>query len=70
MKTQWYSPRLGALSEQQFQAALDRFALGRLISAERVRFGNMGQQVFLTSTQGTFVLRGAPFDATQFPCER
>ena len=70
MKTQWYSPRVGALSEQQFQAALDRFELGRLISAERVRFGNMGQHVFLTSTQGNFVLRGAPFDATQFPCER
>lgn len=30
----------------------------------------MGQHVFLTSTQGSFVLRGAPFDAAQFPCER
>ena len=70
MNTQWYSPRLGTLSEQQFQAALDRFQLGRLISAEPVRFGNIGQHVFLTSTQGNFVLRGAPLDATQFPCER
>jgi hygromycin-B 7''-O-kinase len=70
MHTRWYSPRLGRLSEQQFQAALDRFQLGQLISAEPIRFGNMGQQVFLTSTQGNFVLRGAPFDATQFPCER
>src|SRR5260370_1229318 len=70
MSTKWYSPRLGRLSNQQFQAALDHFDLGQLISAEPVRFGNMGQQVFLTSTQGTFVLRGAPFDAAQFPCER
>jgi hygromycin-B 7''-O-kinase len=70
MTTRWYSPRLGSLSEQQFQAALDRFQLGQLISAEPVRFGNMGQHVFLTGTQGNFVLRGAPLDATQFPCER
>jgi hygromycin-B 7''-O-kinase len=70
MNTRWYSPRLGRLSERQFQAALDRFQLGRLISAEPVRFGNMGQHVFLTSTQGSFVLRGAPFDTRQFPCER
>jgi hygromycin-B 7''-O-kinase len=68
--TRWYSPRLGRLSLQQFQAALDRFELGLLISAEPVRFGNMGQHVFLTSTQGSFVLRGAPLDARQFPCER
>jgi aminoglycoside phosphotransferase (APT) family kinase protein len=70
MNTQWYSPRLGSLSERQFQAALDRFQLGRLISAEPVRFGNMGQHVFLTSTQGNVVLRGAPLDAAQFACER
>jgi hygromycin-B 7''-O-kinase len=68
--TRWYSPRLGRLSLQQFQTALDRFELGRLISAEPVRFGNMGQHVFLTSTQGNLVLRGAPLDAAQFPCER
>jgi len=70
MNTRWYSPRLGSLSEEQFQAALDRFQLGQLICAEPVRFGNMGQHVFLNSTQGNLVLRGAPFDATQFPCER
>jgi aminoglycoside phosphotransferase (APT) family kinase protein len=58
------------LSEQQFQTALDRFQLGRFLSAEPVWFGNMGQHVFLTSTQGNFVLRGAPLDAAQFPCER
>jgi hygromycin-B 7''-O-kinase len=70
MNTRWYSPRLGRLSEQQFQATLDRFQLGRFLSAEPVRFGNMGQHVFLISTQGNFVLRGTPLDAAQFPCER
>lgn len=70
MNTRWYSQRLGSLSEQQFQAALERFQLGQLISVEPVRLGNFGQNVFLTSTQGAFVLRGAPLDPVQFPCER
>jgi hygromycin-B 7''-O-kinase len=70
MNTRWYSQRLGKLSEQQFQAALDRFQLGRLISTEPVGPGNFGQNIFLMSTQGAFVLRGAPLDPVQFPCER
>jgi hypothetical protein len=70
MNTRWYSQRLGSLSEQQFQAAFDRFQLGPLIQAEAVGLGNFGQNVFLTSTQGAFVLRGAPLDPMQFPCER
>lgn len=55
MDTRWYSQRLGMLSTQQLQTALDRFQLG-----------NFGQNVFLTSTQGAFVLRGNPLDASQF----
>ncbi len=70
MNTRWYSQRLGKLSEQQFQAALDRFQLGCLISTEPVGPGNFGQNIFLMSTQGAFVLRGAPLDPVQFPCER
>src|SRR5260370_38959758 len=70
MNTRWYSQRLGKLSEQQFQAALDRFQLCRLISTDPVRPGNFGQNIFLMSTQGAFVLRGAPLDPVQFPCER
>ncbi len=58
MDTWWYSQRFGMLSEQQFQAALDRF-----------RLGNFGQNVFLTSTWGAFVLRGAPLDLLQFEVE-
>lgn len=70
IKTQSYSHRLGTLTGQQFQAALDHFQLGTLILAEPVRFGNIGQNAFLTSTQGEYVLRGAPLDADQFPGER
>lgn len=66
MDTRWYSQRLGMLSTQQLQTALDRFQLGRLIHAEPVPLGNFGQNVFLTSTQGAFVLRGNPLDASQF----
>jgi len=54
------------LSTQQLQTALDRFQLGRLIHAEPIPLGNFGQNVFLTSTQGAFVLRGNLLDASQF----
>jgi len=65
-----YSKRLGVLFGHQLQAALDRFDLGVLVHAERVPFGNFGQNVFLTSTKGDYVLRGAPHYPWQFPKER
>jgi hygromycin-B 7''-O-kinase len=65
-----YSKRLGTLSPEQFQAALDRSDLGTFVSAEPVAFGNFGQNVFLTSTRGEYVLRGAPHYPWQFPKER
>lgn len=55
------SRRLGALTREQVQAALDRFGLGRWVAAEPVMSGNWGQNCFVTSTAGEFVLRGAPF---------
>lgn len=55
------SRRLGTLTGEQLQAALDRFGLGRLVAAEPVASGNWGQNCFVTSTSGEFVLRGAPF---------
>ena len=65
-----YSNRLGSLSNRQFQAALDRFDLGELVWAEPITFGNFGQNVFLTTTKGEYVLRGAPHYPWQFPKER
>jgi len=65
-----YSKRLGVLVHDQFQAALDRFDLGLLMHAEPILFGNFGQNVFLTSTKGEYVLRGAPHYPWQFPKER
>ena len=67
---QEYSKRLGKISPEQFQAALLRFGLGDFVSAEPVSFGLFGQNLFLTSTQGEFVLRGVPHYPWQFPTER
>jgi aminoglycoside phosphotransferase (APT) family kinase protein len=68
--TRKYSERLGTLSDAQLQAALDRFQLGQLVRAEPISAGNFGQNLFLTSTTGEYVLRGAPFYPHQFPQER
>lgn len=64
-----YSARLGVLTRQQFQAALDRFGLGEFIAARPIEAGLFGQNVFVTSTAGEWVLRGAPHYDWQFPTE-
>jgi aminoglycoside phosphotransferase (APT) family kinase protein len=65
-----YSRRLGVITSTQFQAALDRFVLGQFISAEPITLGNWGQNCFLTSSAGEFVLRGNPFYSWQFLAEQ
>lgn len=70
MTEQIYSQRLGMISEKQFQAALDHFHLGRFIQAEPISFGNFGQNVFVSSTTGEYVLRGQPHFWWQFPTEQ
>ncbi len=65
-----WSSRLGEIPEQRFQSALDRFGLGRLLSAMPVTRGMFGQNVFLTTTTGEFVFRGCPHDDRQFLTER
>ena len=68
--TREYSKRLGPLSAEQLQAALDRFDLGELRSASPVAEGLFGQNVFVNSTRGKWVLRGAPLADWQLPRER
>lgn len=70
MTEQLYSQRLGLLTPQQFQAALARFALGDFVNAAPVTSGLFGQNVFVTSTQGEYVLRGNPHYPWQFPKEQ
>ncbi len=55
-----YSARLGAISDAQFAAATQRLGVGDFVRAEPVSTGLFGQNVFLTTTKGAFVLRGAP----------
>jgi hygromycin-B 7''-O-kinase len=64
-----YSSRLGVLSRAQLQRALHRFGLGELLKAEPALGGNFGQNVFLTSTAGEWVLRGCPHYTWQLPKE-
>lgn len=65
-----YSQRVGVLTHDQLQAALDRFGLGELLGAEPAPSGLFGQNVMLTTTAGEYVLRGAPWPAWQLPQER
>ena len=68
--TQEYSQRLGVLTVDQLQAALDRFDLGTIVAARPATGGLFGQNVLLTSTKGAYVLRGAPHYDGQFEKER
>ncbi len=65
-----YSRRLGPIRPAQFQAALDRFGLGRFVGAAPIPFGLFGQNVFVTSSAGEWVLRGRPHYPDQFPSEQ
>lgn len=56
-----FSKRLGRLTQGQLQAALDRFDLGEITSAEPTPGGLFGMCVFVTATSGEWVLRGNPF---------
>ncbi|MFC1727666.1 aminoglycoside phosphotransferase family protein [Patescibacteria group bacterium] len=65
-----YSKRLGDIKDEQLQKALDKFKLGKLVKAEKVPFGNFGQNIFVHSDKGEFVLRGCPHNPHQFESEK
>src|SRR5215216_3076280 len=69
-QAQEYTKRLGTIEPAQFQAALDRFDLGTFVAATPIPFGLFGQNVFVTSTRGEWVLRGCPHYDWQFPTEQ
>ena len=65
-----YSQRLGTITNEQFQKALDHFNLGSLVKTEPIPFGNFGQNVFLSATSGEYVFRGRPHYPWQFRSEQ
>src|SRR5687768_1090969 len=69
-QAQEYTRRLGTIGRAQFQATLDRFDLGTFIAATPIPFGLFGQNVFVASTRGEWVLRGCPHYDWQFPTEQ
>ena len=65
-----YSRRLGSIDDGQFRSALERLGLGEFVRAEPVAGGLFGQNVFVASTTGEYVLRGAPHYDWQLPAEQ
>src|SRR5437588_5050060 len=70
MHARTYSPSLGSISTEQFQAALDRFNLGTFVHAEPISFGFSKRNIFLTTTKGEYIFRGAPHHPQQFLAEQ
>lgn len=70
MAAREYSRRLGSIDDDQFRLALERLGLGEFVRAEPVVGGLFGQNVFISSTTGEYVLRGAPHYDWQLPSER
>jgi hygromycin-B 7''-O-kinase len=70
MAAREYSRRLGSIDDAQFRSALERLGLGEFVRAEPVAGGLFGQNVFVASTTGEYVLRGAPHYDWQLPAER
>jgi hygromycin-B 7''-O-kinase len=65
-----YSNRLGEISKNQLQLALDEFNLGVLIKSDLIVEGLFGQNLFLSSSKGEYVLRGCPHYDWQFRLEK
>jgi len=70
MAAREYSRRLGSIDDGQFRLALERLGLGEFVRAEPVAGGLFGQNVFVASTTGEYVLRGAPHYDWQLSAER
>ena len=68
--TRRYSDRLGVISSSQIQRACDLLGLGTLEDAEPASTGTWGQNIFLSTTRGEFVLRGNPLEPQQLAKEK
>lgn len=64
------SNKLGLINDKQLQSVLDKFKLGKLISSKSTDEGAMGQTMFVSSTEGEYVLKGNPLYSGQFMEEK
>ncbi|RDW21271.1 phosphotransferase family protein [Oceanobacillus chungangensis] len=64
------SNKLGTIKNDQLQSMLDKHHLGKLISSNKTAFGAMGQTMFVSSTEGNFVLKGNPLYTGQLVEEK
>jgi aminoglycoside phosphotransferase (APT) family kinase protein len=62
-----WSKRLGPISDAQFATATERLGVGKFVRAAPVTSGLFGQNVFVTTSEGEFVLRGAPHYVSATP---
>ena len=67
---QKYSERLGVIDPDQLFEVAERFELGDVKDAQPATTGLFGQNLFLTTTSGRFVLRGNPHGHQQLTKER
>jgi aminoglycoside phosphotransferase (APT) family kinase protein len=67
---QKYSERLGVIEPDQLYEVAERFNLGTVTDAEPTVGGLFGQNLFLSTTEGEFVLRGNPHGHVQLTKER
>ncbi len=65
-----YSERLGVIDPGQLFEVAERFDLGDITEAEPATTGLFGQNIFLTTSKGRFVLRGHPHGHVQLTKER
>jgi hygromycin-B 7''-O-kinase len=65
-----YSGRLGIVDGDQLHAVADEFGLGCVTDAEPAPGGLFGQIVFITTTDGEYVMRGNPHGHVQLTRER
>ena len=65
-----YSERLGVIEPDQLFEVAERFDLGTLTDAAPAATGLFGQNIFLETSKGAFVLRGHPHGHVQLTKER
>jgi hygromycin-B 7''-O-kinase len=70
LEPQKYTERLGVIEPDQLQDAAERMDIGEVLDAHPAIGGLFGQNLFLVTRQGEFVLRGNPHGHQQLTKER